>query len=179
MPIAEFIFGALGEIAGGLILESGGSLLGNVYNYFKPGKKVKDMTEKELRAEMEQRLGAELDKELVAKEVAKFAILNKLAWKDDYLLDSERLFIIDFVLANKRIPKDLKTDLITDIGNNPNSFWDVFKTNYNREELFDNDLEVEGFRKLMIDLAHCDHDFHDSERKYVNEVFKSLGLELV
>jgi len=142
------------------------------------GKLKKNKTEiKALEQELESLKNEQGTRK--GREIARIAVLKKLAWKDGVLHNSERIYIYRYIMTCLEIDSDLMIEAMLDLDAPPTivkDFWSVFERNY-KNKLCSNDDEIRGFREVLIELSEEDGSRDKSETEYLNSVLKSCGLE--
>jgi len=113
------------------------------------------------------------------RELARITVLKQLAWRDEVLHDKERIYVYKYIMTCVDISSDLMISAMFELDEKPfmdNGFWRLFEMNY-KNKLCSNDDEVKGFREVLIQLANIDGECTSSEKKYLNNILKSCGLQ--
>lgn len=167
-----------GAAAGGVLGYVGGLLQSNQkVNELKGDNKSLEKMAKELQ----ERIGV-IDPERQKQAIARIALLRQVAWKDDSITDTERLFIHDYILNSNDLATDKKVLAMQELKVKPamqRQFFELFKKSYKRAELFGSQEEEIGFRTILVNLARCDKEVNPEEREYINQFLASFGLSAV
>ncbi|MGE4293619.1 MAG: TerB family tellurite resistance protein [Desulfovibrio sp.] len=171
-----------------LVAGVGGAALGGVMGFFV-GRRGQKEARKELEAarkEFEQektRLVARLerlDQEREEMALLRVALLRQLAWEDGVLSDSEKLFIIDYIVQSDDIMDSKKIEAIKELDLKPARISNFLKHVGERlttpPRICGSRIEAEGFVSVLTKVAHVDGEYTRDEERYVEYVKRLVGV---
>jgi len=163
-----------GALAGGI----GGYVLGRF------SQKKKTEQEREARKAVEeqnalliQRL-QEINLEREELALVRVSILRNIAWEDGDLKDSEKLYIIDYILKSPDIRDNMKLEAMREIDIKPVPFITFTKNFFSRFhniELFKTNEELEGFKAILYQIGHVDGELSVEEEKFITTITERLA----
>lgn len=168
----------------------GGAVLGGVMGFFvgrrgqKEARKELETARKEFEREkamLMERL-ERLDQEREEMALLRVALLRQLAWEDGVLSDSEKLYIIDYILHSDEIMDSKKIEAIKELDLKPARISNFLKHVADHfsapPKICNSRIEAEGFVSVLTKVAHVDGEYTRDEERYVEYVKRLVGVSL-
>ena len=166
MAIPALLIG-LASIAGEQIFSY---MLNNVVSESKNGQ---TFSEDQQLARLVYRVGGSVSKERIRREIVKCWLLKLFAWSDGEYDDNEKLYLIDKITQSPDLPSDVKIKIIKDLQNPPSEFAEQNQDlDITKDDFLNNDYEIEGFRKLLSELAMADGEVPDGEVSFFDKILE-------
>lgn len=166
----------------------GGAALGGVMGFFM-GRRGKKEAQKELDAarkafEKEKAILwariERLDQEREEMALLRVALLRQLAWEDGILSDSEKLFIIDYIVHCDEIMDSKKIEAVKELDLKPARISLFLKHVAERfgtpPQICSSRIEAEGFVSVLLKVAHVDGEYTRDEERYVEYVKRLVNV---
>ncbi|MEF2146619.1 MAG: TerB family tellurite resistance protein [Desulfovibrionaceae bacterium] len=173
------------NIAAGL----GGAVLGGAFGFFA-GRRGQKEVRKELEAvrrEFEQEKAElisrleRLDREREEMALLRVALLRQLAWEDGTLSDSEKLFIVDYIVHCDEIMDGKKVEAIKELDLKPTKISSFFKgvagVVGKPPQICSSRIEAEGFVSVLLKVAQVDGEYTSEEERYVEYVKRLVHVD--
>jgi len=133
--------------------------------------------EKLKRRGVEKRLGS-VDKQRQKRAINRVAVLKHVAWCDDMLADSERLFLYDFILASPDLQADIKIQLMLEMDMKPacGRFFAFLPRSYKKKDFVASQEEADGFVQQLVRMAEIDGFYDSREEGIIKRVMGACGV---
>ncbi|WP_022661847.1 TerB family tellurite resistance protein [Paucidesulfovibrio longus] len=166
----------------------GGAALGGVMGFFvgrrgqKEARKELEVARKEFEQEKNRLLARleKIDQEREEMALLRVALLRQLAWEDGVLSDSEKLFIIDYIVHSEEIMDSKKIEAIKELDLKPARISSFLKHVAERfgspPHICGSRIEAEGFVSVLTKVAHVDGEYTRDEERYVEYVKRLVGV---